>query len=450
MCDTLYVSDLDGTLLNRQDRVSEFSVKVINSLLEQGMRFTYATARSYSSAKKVAAGLRISLPVIVYNGAFLLDPKTGKPLLEQGFSPEQKGFVGNLLAGLGLSPLVYAFVDGAERVSWRPDRENEGVSYYIGNRKGDKRLRPVSDDESLYRGNAFYFTCVGTREQLSPLWERIKDAEEYTCTFQQELYRTEYWLEIMPRKATKAHAVRELKRLLGCERLVVFGDAVNDLPLFAAAEESYAVENAVPELKAAATAVIGTNEGDGVARWLLEHAVLPADRLSEKPAFHLRRYESRDLEELITLFYETVHTVNLRDYTQEEADAWVPSPESVDREAWDRSLSAHFTLVAEAEGRLVGFGDMDAAGYFDRLYVHKDFQGRGAAAALAEALEARAWEEGAERITVHASLTARPFFEKRGYRVKKEQRVSRNHPVLGHAVSITNFVMEKERGQGCR
>lgn len=275
MCDTLYVTDLDGTLLNRRDRVSAFSAEAINGLVERGLPFTCATARSWSSAQKVAAGVDFRLPVIVYNGAFLLDPRTGKRLVERKFAPEQRDFLQGLLSQAGVSPIVYAFVDGEERVSWRTDRMNEGVSFYIGSRKGDRRLRPVEEDRALYGGEPFYFTCIGAKEDIFPLWERLREEKSWIVTFQQELYRTEYWLEIMPPQATKAHAARELKELLGCKRLVVFGDAVNDLPLFQAAEESYAVENAVPEVKAAAAGIIESNEQDGVAKWLLEHGKLP-------------------------------------------------------------------------------------------------------------------------------------------------------------------------------
>ena len=75
----------------------------------------------------------------------------------------------------------------------------------------------------------------------------------------------------MPTAASKSNAIRQLKGLLGCDKLVVFGDGKNDIDMFELADESYAVENAVPELKEVATGVIGCNDEDGVAHWLLEH-----------------------------------------------------------------------------------------------------------------------------------------------------------------------------------
>ncbi len=435
MCDTLYITDLDGTLLDREDKVPGFTAQAISFLMERGLPFTCATARSWISAQKVTAGVKFSLPVIVYNGAFLVDPKTGKRLSEHAFPSEQRAFLQALFSSAEVSTVVYAFVEGEERVSWRTDRENEGVSYYLENRKGDRRLRPVLSDRELYRGEPFYFTCIGAKEELLPLWEQIREEKGWNSTFQQELYREEYWLEVMPGKATKAFAAKELKALLGYKRLVVFGDAVNDLPLFRIADESCAVMNAVPEVKAAASRVIPGNQENGVAKWLLEHGRLPGGKTGT--GFFLRPYKSEDLEDLIHLFYETVHTVNRRDYSETEVNAWAPSPESVDRKAWDGSLKAHDTWVAQgADGSLLGFADLDGD-YLDRLYVHKDFQGKGVAAALLDALEKSAWENHVRELKTHASITARPFFEKRGYRVEQEQQVVRR------GVLLTNFVMKK-------
>ena len=269
---TLYVTDLDGTLLNRQDRVSPFSIAAINSLVERGMLFTYATARSLVSASKVTEGLSARIPVIAYNGAFILRPSTGEIISAEGFSEEERDRVKELLVGRGLSPLVYSFISGVERVSWIPRFENEGVRRYLSQRQGDRRFRPVSGTEELYEGDVFYFTCIGEGEELQPVYDVFSADSRYRCTLQQELYRPEYWCEIMPALASKASAILKLKAMWGCGRVVSFGDAVNDLPMFEISDECYAVSNAVDELKAAATGIIGSNEEDGVARWLLSHA----------------------------------------------------------------------------------------------------------------------------------------------------------------------------------
>ncbi len=133
------------------------------------------------------------------------------------------------------------------------EKENDGIRSYLENRKGDKRFRPLSDEQSLYDGNMFYFTCIGEKEELLPVYEIFSQDDRYTCTLHQELYRPEYWCEILPKKATKAEAIRQLKRLWNCDRVVAFGDAGNDIPMFEASDECYAVSNAVDTLKELAT-----------------------------------------------------------------------------------------------------------------------------------------------------------------------------------------------------
>ena len=270
---TLYVTDLDGTLLNREDRVSPFSISTINGLVEKGLLFTYATARSLVSASKVTRGLSARIPVIAYNGAFILQPSTGEILAREGFTEEERQHVREVLDRYGITPLVYSFVDGDEKVSWIPAYENEGVRRYLSLRQGDPRLRAVSCAETLYEGEMFYFTCIGEKKELQPVYELFDGDSRYRCTLQQELYRPEYWCEIMPARASKANAIRKLKEMWNCTRVVSFGDAVNDLPMFEISDEAYAVANAVDELKAAATGIIESNEDDGVAGWLLCHAV---------------------------------------------------------------------------------------------------------------------------------------------------------------------------------
>lgn len=268
----LYVSDLDGTLLNTQDRINPYSIEVINRLVDEGMLFTYATARSLSSASVVTKGLTTRIPVIAYNGAFIFDPETGKILASEGFSDEERFYVKEILSQHGISPIVYSFIGGIEKVSWDTTQENDGKQRYFNNRIGDKRLRALENEHALYDGEVFYYTCIGKKEELKVIHKIFAEDGRYTCTFQQELYRPEYWCEIMPRKATKYNAIMKLKELWNCDKIISFGDAINDIPMFQISDECYAVENAVDCLKEIATGVIGDNNSDSVAKWLNENA----------------------------------------------------------------------------------------------------------------------------------------------------------------------------------
>lgn len=147
----------------------------------------------------------------------------------------------------------------------------------------------------------------------------------------------------------------------------------------------------------------------------------------------IREYRPLDCEILAELFYNTVHTVNVKDYTKEQLDVWATG--TIDLEKWNQSFMEHYTLVAVDDEVIIGFGDIDKTGYLDRLYVHSDYQGKRVATAICEQLEQAV--QGS--VVTHASITARPFFEKRGYKVVKEQQVERQ------GIFLTNFVMEKER-----
>ena len=146
----------------------------------------------------------------------------------------------------------------------------------------------------------------------------------------------------------------------------------------------------------------------------------------------IRKYQPADGAALAELFYDTVHTVNAKDYAKEQLDAW--APDKMDLKQWDQSFQKHYSLVAVEGETVAGFGDIDEAGYLDRLYVHRDYQGRGIGSRICTQLEQAVSGE----IITHASITARPFFEKRGYRMIKEQQVERR------GVYLTNYVMRKE------
>lgn len=166
-------------------------------------------------------------------------------------------------------PIVYAYMDGKEKFSFIPEKCTAGMHKFIQSRKGDRRTNSVNTTEELIKGNPFYITCIDAPEKLAPLYEMYKD--RYHAVYQRDIYSGQQWLEIMPKKASKSNAIRELKKLLGCDRLITFGDGKNDIDMFEISEEAYAVQNAHEELKAAATEVIGSNNEDGVAKWLREN-----------------------------------------------------------------------------------------------------------------------------------------------------------------------------------
>jgi len=146
----------------------------------------------------------------------------------------------------------------------------------------------------------------------------------------------------------------------------------------------------------------------------------------------LRDYTPDDCKTLAELFFNTVHIINAKDYSEKQLNAWATG--HIDLEQWNRSFLSHYTVIAEINGTVVGFGDIDNTGYLNRLFVHADFQHQGIATAICDELEQAMH---AEKIVTHASITAKNFFEKRGYKVITKQQVQRQ------GILLTNYVMER-------
>lgn len=270
----LYLSDLDGTLLTPEENISDFTAEVLHRLTEEGMLFSYATARSFATAAKVTTALgKLEQPVIVYNGEAIVNAADGSVLDAAYFTPEEIGLIRETLEAAGISPLVYSR-DGNhtddEHVTYVPGKISRGMAYYLESRKGDKRLRTAMR-EALYGENTFYVTAIeDSRQVFEAAYEKLSADTRFTVLLQRDLYSDCYYFEIMPRSAMKANAAERLAALYGCTGIVCFGDGDNDRSMFRIASACYAVGNASATLKAEATAVIGSNKEDGVARKLLE------------------------------------------------------------------------------------------------------------------------------------------------------------------------------------
>ena len=150
----------------------------------------------------------------------------------------------------------------------------------------------------------------------------------------------------------------------------------------------------------------------------------------------IRPFKPSDTKKLIQLFRDAVHAINIRHYSPDQVAVW--APEDIDENKWHTSLEKNITFVAEIDGKIVGFADMTHEGYLDRLYVHKDYQGRFIAVHLLREIEKAARELGLSKITTHCSITAKLPAKRMGFKVVKEQTVVKK------GVELINYVMEKE------
>lgn len=152
-----------------------------------------------------------------------------------------------------------------------------------------------------------------------------------------------------------------------------------------------------------------------------------------------RKFRDQDMDEVISLFYETVHSVNAKDYSQAQLDVWASKDEKdIKKEVWKDAFNQNITYVATIKDEIVGFSDLTHGGHLDRLFVHKDYQGQGIASALVNMLESEAKKLKILEIVTEASITAQPFFERLGYKTVCLQTVERK------GVTLTNYRMVKQ------
>ena len=152
----------------------------------------------------------------------------------------------------------------------------------------------------------------------------------------------------------------------------------------------------------------------------------------------VRRYHKEDCGEIIHLFYNTIHTINKKDYSESQLTAWAPSVDKIDYNQWHQSLLENFTIVVEKHNNIIGFGDIDRTGYLNRLFVHQSYQSNGIATSICDKLEKHAKNIGLSEVKTEASITAGTFFIARGYTVVKKQDIEREGEIL------TNYLMRKE------
>jgi len=277
MKNKLFISDLDGTLLNDAAVLSHFSRKNLNKLIKKGLKFSVASARSVFSIKKMLRGLKLKLPVIEFNGAFISEFNTGEHLIINEISPQIKENIFFDIIESYPFPLISSF-NGKKDLLYYTNALNEGSKWYINDRKAsnDKRLKHIQSLDSTLDESIICFTIIDKKSKL----ERLKAILEEKYGEELEIHFTEnnyspgwHWLTIHDVNATKDHAIRELIKITNhnLDDLVVFGDDVNDIKMFKDASLAIAVSNAKQITKKYADLIIGDNNNDSVVKYLLNN-----------------------------------------------------------------------------------------------------------------------------------------------------------------------------------
>lgn len=267
---TLFISDLDGTLLTSEQKFSEFTANGIKELQNRGVYFTFATARSLVSTNKVIGDVKINIPMILHNGSFLVNGETGERVIENLLPEKESENAIKELLSSGIHPIIYTLIDNEEKFLYLESRLDKFTSPFIEERINDPRRKIAACESEMLKGKRYYITAINEKEKLLPFYEKYKS--KFHLILNRDFYSNDWWLEFLPINATKANAALELKALLKADKIVAFGDGVNDTELFNIADECYAVENADESLKSIATSVLGHHNDDSVMKWLLENS----------------------------------------------------------------------------------------------------------------------------------------------------------------------------------
>ncbi|MCZ6632295.1 MAG: HAD family hydrolase [bacterium] len=271
----LYISDLDGTLLQNDATLSPFARQQLTRLIEADVQITFATARSVVSASQILQGVPFRLPAICVNGTYISDFHTHKHLILNTIPDTITSGIFECIRSHNLLPFITTF-NGIKECLNYSHTENEGMDWYVQDRirAQDHRLQQVNNLENALSERVIAFTTIHKLPQLQVLERNLNNqfGSQIEIYFFENAYSPEwYWLCIHDKNGTKARGIQAFLQHFdfALEDVTVFGDNLNDLPMFELVPRAIAVENAIPELKSLSAQIIGPNTADSVVRFIL-------------------------------------------------------------------------------------------------------------------------------------------------------------------------------------
>ena len=263
---TLYISDLDGTLLGSGGRLKPRTADMLNDFIASGTAFSYCTARSSVSAEHIMSEVKLNLPVILMNGVFIYDTCRKEYIIKNAPSEKEAELLNEAAVKLGETPMIHSFIEGEIRISYIKGSKN--LRHYLSERKDDKRMRPVEGYDEMFEGEIFYAVFLNPKD-IDALDGYFDGKNGFSRVCYHDVYKPdEVWYEVFSSRAGKDKAVLQLKEITGADEIVSFGDNGNDLPMFSVSDRCYAVENAIDLVKEGADAVIGSNDSYGVTEFI--------------------------------------------------------------------------------------------------------------------------------------------------------------------------------------
>lgn len=267
----LYVSDLDGTLLNSSAQISNKSSELLNEAIKNNTNFTIATARTPATIVPILENINIKMPVIAMNGCSIYDLKSNKYLHTISIDSNIVPKLQQIISEEDLNPFIYTLKDNHLTVYHNELTLPHQIKFY-NERKGSS-LKTFIKEPLPKNSEVLYFTMMDSKEKVSKLYSRLIDIDGISMVMYSDTYtKGIYNLEIYNHNASKSNAINYLKNHFHFDELITFGDNLNDIPMFKISNECYAVENAANELKELATDIIGPNTSDSVAKFIFDHS----------------------------------------------------------------------------------------------------------------------------------------------------------------------------------
>lgn len=267
---TLYISDLDGTLLNENALLSKETEDGLNRILDKNVYFSVATARTHATVTKMLENVKLTVPVVLMNGVAIYDLSTKKYVSAESISENGKNVLFSTIRNHIGSGFVYC-IDNHELSTYYENTSSPNAKQFIEERERiyKKKFTKVESFDECMNKNVVYFSIDDKKEKLENAYKIISECSDLHAEFYRDIYNTDHWyLEVCACNASKKNAVNTLKKIYGFERVISFGDNLNDIPMFEASDEAYAVMNAKEEVKNKATGIIDSNINNGVVKFI--------------------------------------------------------------------------------------------------------------------------------------------------------------------------------------
>lgn len=269
---TLYISDMDGTLLQSNGTLSEYTKEKLNEFYKKGISFSVATARSMVSAMPILDGVHFAAPIVLMNGVFVYDTETKRAVKYHEIEHSVLQKVLDCFYAKNFHPFMFLYSDDYKLSIKYTEFDNDGMKEFYDMRVDmlDGRFTQTDDLTQIEKGqHPVYVNYYALPEFLDDVVEKLKSIPEIDFAYYKDSYSDDWLIEIYSHTASKANGAKEVKEIIGAESITAFGDNLNDIIMLKGADTAIAVENAVPQIKEIADVIIGNNNNNSVVKYIM-------------------------------------------------------------------------------------------------------------------------------------------------------------------------------------